>query len=69
MTSPDLERLRFLLVAVKETEIPPTTERRLLTEFQLLWPPRKADDRAEPGEEQVGPHGGGQRALDGFGPL
>jgi hypothetical protein len=30
----DLDRLRFLLAAVKETDIPPATERRPLAEFR-----------------------------------
>lgn len=55
---PDLERLRFLLVALRETETPPDTERRRLAAFRRLWPSRRTEDGAKPGEEQVGPHRG-----------
>ena len=62
MDSHDLHRLRFLLAALKETDIQPDTERRLLAEFERLWPPRKTEHGAEPGEELIGSCRGRQRA-------
>jgi hypothetical protein len=47
MDTHDLHRLRVVLAALKETQIPPAVERRLLAEFQRPWPPRKNEDRTE----------------------
>ena len=44
MDGPDLEQLRFLLAGLRETEIPPAIERRLLAEFRRRWPPQSAAD-------------------------
>ena len=60
MKRSELEQLKRLLAALHETEIPPDTERRLVAGFQRLWPPRKVEDRAEPGGEEIGPQRGSQ---------
>jgi hypothetical protein len=43
---PDAERLRFLLAALKKTDVPPATERRLLAVCKRRWPPRKAEGQS-----------------------
>ena len=44
---PDLDRLGFLLAGLRESPPSKEAERRLVAEFQRLWPPpAKAEDRA-----------------------
>ena len=39
MDPAELERLKRLLAGLRETEIPPATERLLLDVYERLWPP------------------------------
>ena len=43
MDPAELEQLERLLAALRETEIPPATERRLVEAFGRRWPARPAE--------------------------
>ena len=45
MDGPELERLRRLMTALRETEIPPATEKRLLEAFNSCGVPVRCCDK------------------------